>query len=205
MKTVVLIKQVPMVSEMTLDPETKTLRREGVRSEVSSFDIRALLKAVELREEGGGEVVAMTLGPPQASDALRHCLALGADRGVHITDRAFAGSDTLATARALGLALKREGYEVMEACDGKDGLSKLTGQKVHLIISDVNMPNMDGITLVREVKKLPSYKFTPIIMLTTESESTKKEEGKAAGAKAWIVKPFKPDQMAVAVSRLVGP
>ena len=126
MKTVVLIKQVPMVSEMTLDPETKTLRREGVRSEVSSFDIRALLKAVELREEGGGEVVAMTLGPPQASDALRHCLALGADRGVHITDRAFAGSDTLATARALALALKREGYDLI-LC-GRNSTDAETGQ-----------------------------------------------------------------------------
>ena len=93
MKTIVLIKQVPVVSEMKLDPETKTLQREGLRSEVSAFDIRALLKAAELREANGGEVVAMTLGPPQASDALRHCLALGADRGVHITDRAFAGSD----------------------------------------------------------------------------------------------------------------
>jgi electron transfer flavoprotein alpha subunit len=126
MKTVVLIKQVPMVSEMTLDPETKTLRREGVRSEVSSFDIRALLKAVELREEGGGEVVAMTLGPPQASDALQHCLALGADRGVHITDRAFAGSDTLATARALALALKREGYDLI-LC-GRNSTDAETGQ-----------------------------------------------------------------------------
>ncbi len=126
MKTVVLIKQVPMVSEMTLDPETKTLRREGVRSEVSSFDIRALLKAVELREEGGGEVVAMTLGPPPASDALRHCLALGADRGVHITDRAFAGSDTLATARALALALKREGYDLI-LC-GRNSTDAETGQ-----------------------------------------------------------------------------
>ncbi len=126
MKTVVLIKQVPMVSEMKLDPQTKTLQREGVRSEVSSFDIRALLKAAELREANDGEVVAMTLGPPQASDALRHCLALGADRGVHITDRAFAGSDTLATARALALALKHEGYDLI-LC-GRHSTDAETGQ-----------------------------------------------------------------------------
>ena len=126
MKTVVLIKQVPMVSEMKLDPKTKTLQREGVRSEVSSFDIRALLKAVELCEAKGGEVVAMTLGPPQASNALQHCLALGADRGVHITDRAFAGSDTLATARALALALKREGYDLI-LC-GRHSTDAETGQ-----------------------------------------------------------------------------
>ena len=156
MKTVVLIKQVPMVSEMTLDPETKTLRREGVRSEVSSFDIRALLKAVELREEGGGEVVAMTLGPPQAGDALRHCLALGADRGVHITDRAFAGSDTLATARALALALKREGYDLI-LC-GRNSTDAETGQVGPEVAELLDIPqitaarslSIDGDTLTAE-------------------------------------------------------
>ena len=104
MKTVVLIKQVPVVSAMKLDPETKTLKREGVPSEVSSFDVRALLKAVELRNNHGGEVVALTMGPPQAKAALEHCLALGADRAIHLEDRAFAGADTLATARALALS-----------------------------------------------------------------------------------------------------
>src|ERR1041384_3376891 len=99
MKTVVLVKQVPVVSAMKLDPETKTLKREGVPSEVSSFDVRALLKAVELRNALGGEVVALTMGPPQAKAALEHCLALGADRGLHLVDRAFAGAATLATAR----------------------------------------------------------------------------------------------------------
>ena len=113
--------------------------------------------------------------------------------------------DSASLRHAVRIALQREGYEVLEASDGRDALGKLNGgQKINLIISDVNMPNMDGITLVKEVKKLPNYKFTPIIMLTTESEAGKKEEGRAAGAKAWIVKPFKPDQMAVAVSRLVG-
>ena len=91
MKSIVLVKQVPMVSAMKLDPETKTLQREGVPSEVSSFDIRGLLKALELRDEHGGEVVALTMGPPQAEEALRYCLALGADRAVHLTDRALPG------------------------------------------------------------------------------------------------------------------
>ncbi|MBI3247254.1 MAG: electron transfer flavoprotein alpha/ beta subunit [Deltaproteobacteria bacterium] len=113
MKIVVLVKQVPVVSAMKLDPETKTLKREGVPSEVSSFDVRALLKAVELRTAHGGEVVALTMGPPQAKAALEHCLALGADRGVLLTDRAFAGADTLATARAVALALKKEGYDLV--------------------------------------------------------------------------------------------
>jgi electron transfer flavoprotein alpha subunit len=126
MKTIVLIKQVPVVSAMKLDPETKTLKREGVPSEVSSFDVRALLKAIELRNHLGGEVVALTMGPPQAKAALEHCLALGADRAVHLVDRAFAGSDTLATARALALALKREGYDLI-LC-GRHSTDAETGQ-----------------------------------------------------------------------------
>ena len=95
--------------------------------------------------------------------------------------------------------------KALTARDGKDALSKMTGQKIHLIISDVNMPNMDGIAFVKEVKKLPNYKFTPIIMLTTESQEAKKQEGQAAGAKAWVVKPFKPEQMLMAVSKLILP
>lgn len=89
--------------------------------------------------------------------------------------------------------------------DGKDALNKLTGQKIHLMVCDVNMPNMDGITFVKEVKKMDNYKFTPIIMLTTEAGEGKKQEGQAAGAKAWVVKPFKPEQMLTAVSKLILP
>ncbi len=95
------------------------------------------------------------------------------------------------------------GYQVIEAVDGKDGLSKLTGQKVHLIVSDVNMPNMDGITFVKEVKKLPNYRFTPICMLTTEGERSKMQEGKEAGAKAWIVKPFQPSKLIDVAAKLI--
>lgn len=113
--------------------------------------------------------------------------------------------DSASVRQVVAIALKGAGYEVIEACDGKDALSKLNGQKVHLIISDVNMPNMDGITLVKEVKQLPNYKFTPIIMLTTESQESKKQEGQAAGARAWVVKPFKPEQMLAAVSKLILP
>ncbi|WP_426139680.1 response regulator [Pseudomonas sp. DWP3-1-2] len=113
--------------------------------------------------------------------------------------------DSSSVRQVVGIALKSAGYDVIEACDGKDALGKLNGQKVHLIISDVNMPNMDGITFVKEVKKLPSYKFTPIIMLTTESQESKKMEGQAAGAKAWVVKPFQPAQMLAAVSKLILP
>jgi len=113
--------------------------------------------------------------------------------------------DSSSMRQVVSMALKGGGYEVIEACDGKDALTKLAGQKIHLVISDVNMPNMDGITFVTEVKKLAAYKFTPIIMLTTESQESKKLEGQAAGAKAWVVKPFQPTQMLAAVSKLILP
>jgi electron transfer flavoprotein alpha subunit len=126
MKYIVLVKQVPDVAQMQFDPGTRRLKRGGVRLEVSSFDVRALLGAIELRKETGGEVVALTMGPPQAREALEHCLALGADRGVHLVDPAFAGSDTLATARALALALRREGFDLV-LC-GKSSVDAETGQ-----------------------------------------------------------------------------
>ena len=113
--------------------------------------------------------------------------------------------DSASIRQVVGLTLKGAGYDVIEGSDGRDALSKLTGQKVHLIISDVNMPNMDGITFVKEVKKLAAYKFTPIIMLTTESQESRKQEGQAAGARAWVVKPFQPAQMMAAAAELILP
>ncbi|MGE5467615.1 MAG: response regulator [Ignavibacteria bacterium] len=113
--------------------------------------------------------------------------------------------DSASLRQVVSIALKGAGYEVTEACDGKDALAKLDGRKLHLIISDVNMPNMDGIAFVKAAKQLPAYKFTPVIMLTTEAGDGKKAEGQAAGAKAWVVKPFQPAQMLTAVSKLVLP
>ncbi|WP_075795838.1 response regulator [Massilia putida] len=110
--------------------------------------------------------------------------------------------DSISIRQVVSLALKQAGYDVIEGVDGRDALAKLTGQKVNLIISDVNMPNMDGITFVRELKARPAYKFTPVLMLTTESQEDKKEQGKAAGARAWMVKPFKPDALLAAVQKL---
>ncbi|WP_018151818.1 response regulator [Leeia oryzae] len=113
--------------------------------------------------------------------------------------------DSASLRQVVSIALKGAGYDVLEGCDGKDALSKLTGQKINLVISDVNMPNMDGISFVQELKKKPEYKFTPVIMLTTESGDDMKSKGQAAGVKAWVVKPFKPDQMISAVSKLIQP
>jgi two-component system, chemotaxis family, chemotaxis protein CheY len=117
--------------------------------------------------------------------------------------------DDSASLRAVvNIALTGAGYEVIEAGHGKDALDKLArlgGKKVHLIISDVNMPVMDGIEFVTQVKQNPAFKFTPIIMLTTEGQEAAKEKGRAAGAKAWMVKPFNPAQMLGAVSKLILP
>lgn len=113
--------------------------------------------------------------------------------------------DSASLRQVVSIALKGAGYDVVEACDGKDALSKLDGRKLHLIVSDVNMPNMDGITFLKAAKQLPAYKFTPVIMLTTEAGDAKKQEGQAAGARAWVVKPFQPAQMLTAVSKLVLP
>jgi two-component system chemotaxis response regulator CheY len=113
--------------------------------------------------------------------------------------------DSSSVRQVVGIALRGAGYDVLEASDGKDALGKLKGQKIHLMISDVNMPNLDGIGFVKAVKEVPAYKFTPIVMLTTESQEAKKREGQAAGAKAWVVKPFKPDQLLGVVQKLVLP
>jgi two-component system chemotaxis response regulator CheY len=110
--------------------------------------------------------------------------------------------DSSSIRQVVGITLKGGGYNVIEAVDGVDALSKLNGQKINLIVSDVNMPNMDGISLVKKVKEIPDYKFTPILMLTTESEQSMMEKGKAAGAKAWLVKPFQPAILLSAISKL---
>jgi len=102
------------------------------------------------------------------------------------------------------LALQRASYDVLEAGDGVQGLDALrSAAKVNLIVSDVNMPNMDGITFVKQLKADTRFKFTPVIMLTTEGASEKMAQGRAAGAKAWIVKPFNPPQLLDAVAKLI--
>lgn len=112
--------------------------------------------------------------------------------------------DSASLRQVVAIALKGAGYDVIEASDGNDALRKLEG-KIHLVISDVNMPGMDGITFVQEMKKQPAFKFTPVIMLTTEAGEDMKARGQAAGAKAWVVKPFRPEQMLNAVSKLILP
>jgi len=113
--------------------------------------------------------------------------------------------DSASIRMVVRLTLEGKGFDVIDACDGVEALKKLNGVKIHLLITDVNMPNMDGITLVQEAKKLPAYKFTPMMMLTTEVSDDKKAQGRNAGAKAWLVKPFKPPILLNAVSKLILP
>ncbi|MFM2449593.1 MAG: hypothetical protein RIS44_2043 [Pseudomonadota bacterium] len=100
------------------------------------------------------------------------------------------------------LALAKAGYTVVEAVDGKDAVTKLDGRKYNLIVCDVNMPNMDGLSFLKHLKASAAYKFTPVIMLTTESQESKKMEAKASGARAWITKPFQPSQLVEAAARI---
>jgi two-component system chemotaxis response regulator CheY len=113
--------------------------------------------------------------------------------------------DSASIRMVVRLTLEGEGFNVIDASDGVEALKKLNGVKIHLLITDVNMPNMDGITLVQEAKKLPTYKFTPMMMLTTEVSGDKKMQGRNAGAKAWLVKPFQPPVLLNAVSKLISP
>jgi two-component system, chemotaxis family, chemotaxis protein CheY len=103
----------------------------------------------------------------------------------------------------VGLVLRGARYAVVEAADGADGLSKLGGQELGLVLSDINMPNMDGLEFTRRLRAMPQYKFVPIVLLTTESHPEKKQEGKAAGATAWIVKPFNPEQLLTVVKKVM--
>lgn len=143
MKIVVCIKQVPSLTAMQFDAATKTLKREGVRSEVSAFDVRAVLKAVELRNAHGGEVVVVTMGPPQARAALVDCLALGADRAVHLNDRAFAGADTLATAQALAETIGREPFDLI-LC-GRNSTDAETGQVGPELAELLDLPQVSAV------------------------------------------------------------
>lgn len=112
--------------------------------------------------------------------------------------------DSASVRQMVTFTLQDAGYEVIPAVDGKDALSKLNGSPIHMVITDLNMPNLDGIGLIRELRANSKYKFIPIVMLTTESQGEKKQEGKEAGATGWIVKPFKPEQLVGVVKKVLG-
>jgi two-component system chemotaxis response regulator CheY len=111
--------------------------------------------------------------------------------------------DSATMRQMVGFTLRRNGYEVLEAVDGKDALDKINGGQIDMVITDLNMPNMDGIEFIRNVRQKPEFKFTPILMLTTDSQESKKMEGRAAGATGWIVKPFSPEHMMAVVKKVI--
>ena len=149
MKIGVCIKQVPVVSRIQFDYETRTMVREGVPLEVNSFDLLAVDRAVALARETAGEVAVFTMGPPQAREALVQCLAMGADRAVHLTDQAMAGSDTLATARSLALVLGKEEFRLI-LC-GRNSTDAETGQV------GPELAELLGLPYVGNVSKLDLY------------------------------------------------
>lgn len=149
MNIAVCIKQTPIVSEARFNPETKTLVREGVTLTISSLDRRAVLEALRLRHELGGTVTVLTMGPPQARSALLECLALGADRAIHLTDRAFAGADTIATARTLSMALRRLQPRPDLILCGKFTVDSETGQVPSMIAEFLDLPQVTSVRKIR--------------------------------------------------------
>lgn len=116
----------------------------------------------------------------------------------------LAVDDSASMRQMVSFTLKGAGYQVTEAADGQEALNKAKSQQFDLVITDVNMPVMDGITFIRNLRTEASYRYTPMLMLTTESAADKKAEGKAAGATGWIVKPFNPDQLLNTVKKVLG-
>jgi two-component system chemotaxis response regulator CheY len=117
--------------------------------------------------------------------------------------RILSVDDSASVRQMVSFTLRKADYEVIEAVDGKDGLAKVSSGKFDLIITDLNMPNVDGIQMITGVRKVPGYSFIPILMLTTESQAEKKDAGRKAGATGWIVKPFNADQLIAVVQKLV--
>lgn len=112
--------------------------------------------------------------------------------------------DSASMREIIAFTLRSANYQVIEAVDGKDALAKLQGVPIHMLITDLNMPNLDGIGLIRQVRGLAQYKYIPIIMVTTESQDEKKQAGRAAGASGWIVKPFRSEQLIAVTRKLLG-
>ncbi len=121
-----------------------------------------------------------------------------------MTKTVLAVDDSASIRQMVSFTLKSAGYEVLEAVDGQDGLDKAKSNAVNLVLTDQNMPRMDGLTLIKTLRALPQYKTTPILMLTTESSDTMKQQGRAAGATGWLVKPFDPQKLLEVVKKVIG-
>jgi len=116
----------------------------------------------------------------------------------------LAADDSASMRQMVAYTLGNAGHQVVSASDGQEALEIARQRKFDVVLTDVNMPLMDGITLTRELRALPDYRFTPILMLTTEAGVERKQEGKAAGATGWIVKPFNPEQLVAVIKKVLG-
>ena len=116
----------------------------------------------------------------------------------------LAVDDSASIRQMVSFTLKSSGYEVVEAVDGMDGLEKAKGKTFNLILTDQNMPRMDGLSMIKSLRAMPQYKTVPILMLTTESSDAMKQQGKAAGATGWLVKPFDPQKLVEVVKKVIG-
>lgn len=156
MKIIVCIKQVPDTTEVRINPETNTLVREGVSSIINPFDTYAIEEGVRLKERYGGESIAITMGPPQAEEALREALSLGIDNAIHLTDRAFAGSDTWATSRVLSAAIHKIGNFDLVIC-GKQASDGDTAQVGPGIATFLNLPQATYVRKIDEINLEKKY------------------------------------------------
>ncbi|MCX5701274.1 MAG: electron transfer flavoprotein subunit beta/FixA family protein [Candidatus Omnitrophica bacterium] len=151
MNIIVCIKQVPETTEVRINPETNTLIREGVKSIINPFDMYAIEEGVQLKERFGGKVTVVTMGPPQAEAALREAISMGADEGILVCDRAFAGSDTWATSYTLAGAIKKIGVFDLIIC-GKQASDGDTAQVGPGISTHLNIPQVTYVKKVEEAK-----------------------------------------------------
>lgn len=151
MDVVVCIKQVPDTTEVKIDPQTNTLIRQGVPSIVNPFDKNAVEAALQLKEQHGGKVTVISMGPPQAQDALRECLAMGADEAILLSDRAFGGADTLATSRALAAGIAKIGHYDVIIC-GKQAIDGDTAQVGPEVAEHLGIPQ---VTYVAKIEVVP--------------------------------------------------
>lgn len=120
-----------------------------------------------------------------------------------MTKTALIVDDSTSMRQMVSFTMKEAGFNVLEGANGQEALKRVEGQRVDVVVTDLNMPIMDGITLIRQLRAIPLYKFTPILMLTTESQDSKKQEGKTAGATGWIIKPFNPQQLLGVIAKVV--
>lgn len=154
MNFIVCIKQVPGTTNVQIDSKTNTLKREGVEAIINPFDVYAIEEAVRLKERVGGKVIVVSMGPPQAEKALREAISVGADEGILVSDRAFAGSDTLATSYALAKTIEKIGQYDLIFC-GKQAIDGDTAQVGPGIAEKLNIPHISYVKKIEEIK--PGY------------------------------------------------